>query len=196
VLVLLTALCGPWAVPAHAGPGTEAPEDFPRFIVPGQEEEMARLREVLDWFHETQIAGGYRAYYAKDPARGSMQGGNVPGGLGLDREFFESILVPQVMLYGFLGFQATPEGFRIHPRLPKDWPELTITRIHLHDAVMDVTARADGAIRVRSARGTELPELIELPEGTWQTDAPGAKIDGRRITVRLPAGTMEISRAK
>jgi hypothetical protein len=42
-----------------------------------------------------------------------MQGGNVAGGLGLDKEFFESILVPQVMLYGFLGLRAGADAFTI-----------------------------------------------------------------------------------
>ena len=36
--------------------------------------------------------GGYRAYYGKDPARGTMQGGGTAGGLGLDKEFFESVM--------------------------------------------------------------------------------------------------------
>ena len=72
----------------------------------------------------------------KDRARGTMQGGNVAGGLGVDLEFFESILVPNVMLYGFLGLQPTPTGCRIEPRLPKAWPSLTITRIHLQGAVL------------------------------------------------------------
>ena len=44
-----------------------------------------------------------------------MQGGNVAGGLGIDHEFFESVLVPQVMLYGFLGFRPTADGFVIAP---------------------------------------------------------------------------------
>jgi hypothetical protein len=109
-----------------------------------------RLREILDWFEDTQREGGYRAYYAKDPTRGTMQGGNVPGGLGLDKEFFESILVPQVMLYGFMGLRPSPDGFSIDPRLPRDWPELTITRIHLHEHVLDITVQPpkDGRCRV------------------------------------------------
>jgi len=111
-----------------------------RLTVDGPDDAWQRLREILAWFDETQAAGGYRVYYS-DPARGTLQGGNVAGGLGLDREFFESILVPQVMLYGFLGFRPTAEGCEISPRLPKDWPSLTITRIHLHDHVLDVTAR-------------------------------------------------------
>jgi len=48
-----------------------------------------------------------------------MQGGNVAGGLGLDREFFESILVPQVMIYGFLGLHPTSDGFRLNPNYRK-----------------------------------------------------------------------------
>ena len=32
-------------------------------------------------------------------------------------EFIESLLVPQVMLYGFLGFEPGVEGFRLAPRL-------------------------------------------------------------------------------
>jgi hypothetical protein len=110
-----------------------------------------RLRAILNWFDETQTEGGYRAYYGKDPNRGTMQGANVPGGLGLDKEFFESILVPQVMLYGFMGLRPTPDGFSIDPRLPRDWPELTITRIHLHEHVLDITVRPPkegGKIRV------------------------------------------------
>ena len=167
-----------------------------RLKVDGPDDTWKRLQEILAWFDETQAEGGYRAYYGKDPAGGTMQGGNVPGGLGLDREFFESILVPQVMLYGFLGFRPTPSGFKIHPRLPQDWPEVTITRLHLHDVVMDLTARADGTIVVRVDRSSDLPVVIELPKGKWQTRAPGAHVDGNRITLRLPAGLTEISPAQ
>jgi hypothetical protein len=166
-----------------------------RLKVDGPDDAWKRLREILDWFHEVQAEGGYRAYYAKDPARGTMQGGNVPGGLGLDKEFFESILVPQVMLYGFLGFEPTPQGFRIHPRLPKDWPELTITRIHLREVVMDLTARADGTILLRSDHSSDAPLVIDLPDGAWRTKAPGAQTEGHRITLPLPAGLVEFSPA-
>jgi hypothetical protein len=116
--------------------------------VDGPDAAAARLGEILKWFDETQSAGGYRAYYAKDKSRGTLQGGNVAGGLGLDHEFFESILVPQVMLYGFLGFQPTDDGFSIDPHLPKSWPSLTITRIHLHEHVLDIRVDQDGTITI------------------------------------------------
>ncbi len=166
-----------------------------RLKVDGPEDTWKRLQEILTWFDETQAEGGYRAYYGKDPTRGSMQGGNVPGGLGLDREFFESILVPQVMLYGFLGFQPTAVGFRIEPRLPKDWPEASITRVHLHDMVFDLTAKADGRIKLRVERGSELPMTITLPKGKWATTAPGAQVEGHRVTIRLSPGEVECSPA-
>ena len=67
----------------------------------------------------------------------------------MDHEFFESVLVPQVMLYGFLGFEPTVDGFEVHPQLPKDWPELTVTEIYVHDRVVDVTGRRDGTFEVK-----------------------------------------------
>jgi hypothetical protein len=119
-----------------------------RLRTAGPDAAAARLDEIVRWFEEVESEGGYRAYYGKDPARGSMQGGNVAGGLGLDREFFESVLMPQVMLYGFLGFQPTIDGCRVEPRLPKNWPRLTVTRVYLHDQIVDVTGFQDGTYEV------------------------------------------------
>lgn len=143
-----------------------------RLTVDGPDDAWQRLSEILDWFAETQEAGGYREYY-KDPARGTMQGGNVAGGLGLDREFFESILVPQVMIYGFLGFKPTAEGCEINPRLPSDWPSLTITGIHLHTHILDITARS-GVIEVVDHRPGEKPLSIKCPSD-WKVRTKAAK---------------------
>ncbi len=139
----------------------------------GPDAAWERLKEILTWFDETQAAGGYRAYY-EDPARGTMQGGNVAGGLGIDKEFFESILVPQVMLYGFLGFRPLADGFAVNPRLAKDWPELTVTRIHLHGHVLDVTAR-DKAIAVTGTGRADKPLAVALPPG-WQLSSDPSEL--------------------
>jgi hypothetical protein len=165
-----------------------------RLKVDGPDDAWQRLQEILVWFEETQAEGGYRAYYAKDPSRGSMQGGNVAGGLGLDKEFFESILVPQVMLYGFLGFQPTPDGFKLDPHLPKNWPELKITRIRLHIAVLDVSAKADGSVMIERKEPTEVPLIAELPHGIWRAQPSGVRAEGDRVT--LPPGneTVELRR--
>ncbi len=142
-----------------------------RLITAGPDNAAQRLNEICDWFDETQVAGGYRAYY-KDPARGTMQGGNVPGGLGIDKEFFESILVPQVMLYGFLGFKPTADGCEISPRLPGDWPSLGITRIHLHDHVLDVSVQ-DKRIEVKDHLPDGSALQVKVPAG-WSLKLVGA----------------------
>lgn len=129
----------------------------------GPDSAWARLRAILDWFEEVQSEGGYRKYYTQ-PERGSLQGGGTAGGLGMDAEFFESLLVPQVMLYGFLGFEPTPDGIRLQPRLPRDWPELTVTRIHYRDHVFDM--RVDETnVDVTFRRKGAGPVNIKLPAG-------------------------------
>jgi hypothetical protein len=137
--------------------------------VEGPDPCRSRLSAIVNWFDDTQKEGGYRSYYAKDRTRGTLQGNNTAGGLGLDAEFFESVLVPQVMLYGFMGLRPNADGFSIHPRLPSDWPELTITRIHLHDDILDITVRnpKDGRVRVTvNARDFQVApgETIRPPE--------------------------------
>ena len=137
-----------------------------RLAIEGPDATWQRLKEILTWFDETQAAGGYRAYYEADPARGSLQGGNVAGGLGLDKEFFESIMVPQVMLYGFAGFRPTADGFAVDPKLPKAWPELTITRIHLHGNVFNMTVR-DKTVILSGVDSAAEAMRADLPEG-WR----------------------------
>ena len=139
-----------------------------RLLVDGPDDTWKRLQEILVWFDETQAAGGYREYY-KDASRGTLQGGNVPGGLGLDKEFFECILVPQTMLYGFMGFNPTVDGFSVDPKLPTDWPELTVTRIKLHKHIINLTA-ADGFVKVISTETPQTPFVVNLPKG-WKLEA-------------------------
>lgn len=115
----------------------------------GPDDAWRRLREILAWFREVQAEGGYRAYYAK-PGRGTLQGGGTAGGLGMDQEFLESVLVPQVMLYGFLGFRATADGYETHPRLPMEWPSLTVSGIRFRNEILDITAHADGRVEARA----------------------------------------------
>jgi hypothetical protein len=133
-----------------------------RLATLGPDDAWRRLREILDWYADVQKEGGYRSYYAPEKGRGTLQGGGTAGGLGVDEEFMESILVPQVMLDGFLGFEPTAEGCRIAPRLPAEWPELMVTAIRLQDHLLDVTARRDGSITVRRRGAGSRPLVIEV----------------------------------
>jgi len=110
-----------------------------RLKVLGPDNAWARLKEILTWFGEVQAAGGYRKYY--DGSReGSLQGCGTPGGLGLDCEFFESVMVPQIMIEGFLGFDPAAENLRPVPRFPQAWQSLRINRIAWHGQIMELSA--------------------------------------------------------
>lgn len=148
-----------------------------RLKVRGADDAWARLREIVKWFDEAQAAGGYRKYY--DGSReGSLQGCGTPGGLGLDCEFFESVLVPQVMIDGFLGFRPMADGFALDPCLPSGWPELTIERIRWHDLTLRV--RATGSyVEITSDGSSAQPCLVRLPRGEHSIEWDKAK------TVRL-----------
>jgi hypothetical protein len=151
-----------------------------RLKVHGPDDVSQRLKEILKWFDETQAAGGYREYY-KDGSRGSMQGGNTAGGLGLDKEFFESVMVPQVMIYGFLGLQPTVDGLLLDPKLPKDWPELTITRIRFREHVLNITAR-EKTVKIESSTKSDEPLILGLPKGWTFTNASP---DGLKVRLKL-----------
>lgn len=135
----------------------------------GPDDAWKRLQEIIRWFDEVLAVGGYREFY-KDPARGTLQGGGTAGGLGLDHEFFESILVPQVMLSGFMGLRPGADAISLNPRLPTDWPELTITRIHYQNQILDITARKD-SLTIHRTRGADQGLTIKIG-GTTHTILP------------------------
>ncbi|RLS34017.1 MAG: hypothetical protein DWH79_05865 [Planctomycetota bacterium] len=150
-----------------------------RLATQGPDDAWQRLRAIIDWYAEVKEEGGYRKYYAPEKGRGTLQGGGPPGGLGIDEEFMESVLVPQVMLDGFLGFEPTAEGCRIAPQLPSSWPELTVTAIRIHDSQVDVTARRDGSVTLRRRTAGTQRLAIEVGE-TTTTLPPG---DGAEVTL-------------
>ncbi len=147
-------------------------DQMARLLTAGPDNCWKAFGSTLDWFGDIRAAGGYRAYYAV-PGRGTLQGGGPPGGLGLDCEFFESALEPQVLLYGFLGLRAEPGGLRLDPKLPKEWPSLRINRVHFRDAVLDITATRD-RLTITSQGGKPTPVRLLLPAG-WKLD-PGPGI--------------------
>ncbi len=140
-----------------------------RLMTAGPDDAASRLRAIATWFDETQAAGGYRTYY-KDKSRGTMQGANVAGGLGIDREFLESVLMPQVMLYGFLGFHPTADGFSIDPKLPTDWPSLAVTHIAIHGQVLDIKASQDHTITIDGSGPKDEALHVIVPAG-WKVSA-------------------------
>lgn len=150
-----------------------------RLRVLGPDNAWERLREVIRWFDEVQAAGGYRKYYdGKRP--GTLQGGGTAGGLGLDSEFFESVLVPQVVLNGFLGFRPHGDGFSLDPRMPSSWPELRVTRIRHHHHTLNIRAQEnrielafEPALQPTHVEPT--PLRLHLAGSGWKTSSPIAR---------------------
>lgn len=105
----------------------------------GADNAWQRLQEILDWEKDVQQAGGYRQYYKDGRHGNTLQGCGTPGGLGIDCEFYESSLVPSIVVYGFLGITAEPHGaLAIHPNLPKACPQINIQNLRYHRVCMDL----------------------------------------------------------
>ncbi len=149
-----------------------------RLRTKGPDDAWQRLQAILTWFQEVEAEGGYRDYYAV-AGRGSLQGGGTPGGLGLDHEFMESVLVPQIMLYGFLGFEPTADGVRLQPRLPRDWPSLKVTRIHYRDHVFDLEVTPKAVELTYRTRGASPLQVTLLDQTRQWKHPPEAK--GRNL---------------
>lgn len=109
-----------------------------RLHVYGPENAWQRLQEILDWEAEVRAAGGYRAYYADGTHGTTLQGGGTAGGLGIDREFYESSLLPSIVVYGFLGLAPRPGALAIAPRLPESCPEMAATNLRYQNVPLDL----------------------------------------------------------
>ncbi len=137
-----------------------------RLKVYGPNNAWSRLEAVTDWFHDVWREGGYAAYYSK-PERGTLQGLVYgPGGQGIDVEFLESVLFPQVMLYGFMGFTPKADGFSLRPALPDAWPELRINNIRWQGVVLDLSADKT-EIEIFCNEGSKSVR-VELVPGKWR----------------------------
>jgi hypothetical protein len=143
----------------------------------GPDNAWKRLQEIIRWFDEVQAAGGYRKYY-NGSREGSLQGGGTAGGLGLEMEFFESAMVPQVVLNGFLGFAPRADGFKLDPRLPTSWPELVVDHIRFQNLTLRIRATRD-AIEIFKEGAAPEPVFLRLPEGEWKAGLLGK--DGSRL---------------
>ena len=129
----------------------------------GPENTWERLKTILDWFADVQENGGYREYYKTHP--GNLQGGGTGGGLGMDVEFRSSVLVPQIMFYGFLGYKPNLDGFEINPNLPTNWPSISISRILAQNSLISIFATTN-EIKI----STEIMKedlFVFLPHDRW-----------------------------
>ena len=142
-----------------------------RIIGLGPGNALIRLEQCAEWFTEVQKSGGYQNYYAQGNRPGKPQGGIDLGGLGLDKEFYESVLLPQCLLVGFAGFEADFRGIAIKPNMPEAWPDLSIDRICWQDQRIDLKL-SKNRIEIQFT-GPERTIQLRLPKGHWQISGYG-----------------------
>ena len=152
----------------------------------GSDKTLKYVEENAKWFREVQAEGGYRNYYAPEKKRGTMQGANIAGGLGLDKEFFESVMYPQVMLFGFAGFEPRFDGFAIEPKMPQKWETLSIDRIRWQDQQITLTLTQD-SIEL-TTNGPEREIALRLPKGKWTADDKTFTFDNTAQTWKTTPG--------
>ncbi len=146
-----------------------------RLAVRGSSDAWSRLRAIASWYAEVRQEGGYRAYYSK-PGRGTLQGCGTAGGLGLDCEFAENLLVPLSIIEGFVGIQPSVEGCRFRPRLPGEIPSLVIRKLVLHGHEIEIELTKD-QITLKSVSSHGRAMRIFAPETGWRAGQQGAKVD-------------------
>jgi hypothetical protein len=86
--------------------------------------------------------------------------------LGIDYEFYESSLVPSIVVYGFLGLEADPAGMlRIRPQLPAGCPRAAVSNILYRGVRMDLAVSRE-RIEI-TLKDVPLDPLRVALEKTW-----------------------------
>ena len=134
-----------------------------RLHVLGADDAWKRLSRILQWQDEINAAGGYREYY-QGGEKGSMQGCGTPGGLGIDCEFFESSLLPSILVYGFMGLNPNGLELRIHPNLPADRSQMGVRNLLYHNCKLDILVSSK-SITVVLNDTPAIPIRITPPQG-------------------------------
>lgn len=166
----------PWGYQVQDGGGVLGFTFFDlwaRLKVLGPDNAWQRLCEILEWEREVWKEGGYREYY-KDGKRGTtLQGGGTAGGIGIDYEFFESSLLPSVVVYGFLGINPRGDGLHIKPNLPNSCPDMGISNLFYRGVKMDIRAGLDKIAIHLKEKPIEAIKLVL--DGNWRLSPGGQK---------------------
>ena len=139
-----------------------------RLDVLGADNAWERLSEILEWEKDVWAAGGYREYYKGGKRGTTLQGAGKPGGLGIDKEFFESIMVPSIVVYGFMGLDPAMDSLKVRPRLPEGCPWMGVSDL-LYDGVRLDVETGQRQIRVAVKDDPDGTIIIDLGEG-WITE--------------------------
>ncbi len=99
------------------------------------------------------------------------------------------------MLNGFLGFAPRADGFKVDPRLPSDWPELTLDRVRFQNLILRIRATRD-ALEIRKEGAATEPLFLQLPEGRWKAvllREDGSPLRETRLRKRESDGALRLT---
>lgn len=166
----------PWGYQVQDGGGVLGFTFFDlwaRLKVLGPDNAWQRLCEILEWEKEVWREGGYREYY-KDGKRGTtLQGGGTAGGIGIDYEFFESSLLPSIVVYGFLGINPKGDELHIKPSLPSSCPDMGISNLLYKGVKMDIRA-SEKKIAIH-LKDKPIESIKLVFEGDWRLSPGGQR---------------------
>jgi hypothetical protein len=138
-----------------------------RLSVLGPDDCWRRLVEILAWEKDVHREGGYRKYYEAGKRGTTLQGGGTAGGIGIDHEFYESSLLPSIVVYGFLGLDAGRiDGLSIKPRLPESCPRMGMSRVLYHNVPLDI--RVEKETIELSVEEQPVEPVRILLDGKWR----------------------------
>ncbi len=161
--------------------------DFWAYLgVLGPERAWQRLTQMLNWEKEVWAEGGYRKYYENGKHGSTLQGCGTAGGIGVDCEFWESSLIPAIVIYGFLGLNPGATNLSVRPRLPDSCPEMGVSNILYRGVRLDVRV-FDKAIDIAVKDQPRDPLILHL-EGRWRRKDTGEV--GKEFAIKAP-GTYE-----
>jgi hypothetical protein len=132
----------------------------------GPDRAWQRLAQLLAWEKDVWAEGGYRKYYEGGKHGTTLQGANTAGGIGIDAEFYESSLVPSIVVCGFLGIRPEASSLRVEPRLPAAVPEIGVANLLYRGTRLDVRASA-ARIEITVKDQPADPLRLVLP-GAWR----------------------------
>ncbi len=143
----------PWGDQIQNG-GADLYESFydlmARLKTKGADDAYKRLMTILRRYSEPDRLTGYSPLFTG----GSVQGGQA-GGVGImSSEFPETSLLASIVLYGFLGADARPDGLHLAPKIPSAQPSIQAQNIFYHGTYFDIEAtRSTLSIKTRPVEG-------------------------------------------
>jgi hypothetical protein len=126
----------------------------------GPENAWKRWNEILARYRlPDRLSGGSPLY------TGEVSQQENAGQVGVDYPFPESGLVPCYLLYSIVGLEATPEGLRITPRLPRSLPWAEVQHVVWRGTTLTIrVSRTAVGVTGRDAAGKPFRKRYALPK--------------------------------